>query len=361
MMKNLILFGAGEFGQKTCRYLKKKGDFSLEFVDNDDTKWNNFFEGVKVYPPSHVNETNYDYIVVCVSDLYYAKVRSQLRDELHVDDDVVIHWSYWLREDFLGYYKNLEDSPEIQGIVKRVEKSDRLCAFNYEFTEKYEDFAQCFFDDSVGLYYVIYQDKRLYFNRKYTTKLQIEHYANSLLMEQDAQSPHRYLNASFAFEGGCLLDVGAAEGNFSLEVIERADRIILLECDNLWIEALQKTFEPWKNKVVIINKYLSDKDGEYTITIDTLSKEYDIDFIKMDIEGAEVSAIKGGLNYIRNKKQFKMAVCVYHNLGDEEIIRGILKEEDLVMSTTGGYMVFPDNMDQPPRLVHGVLRIEKNA
>ena len=49
--------------------------------------------------------------------------------------------------------------------------------------------------------------------------------------------------------------------------------------------------------------------------IDNLIKEKNVSLIKMDIEGAEVKAIKGAESCISNNLP-KMAVCLYHNLSD---------------------------------------------
>jgi FkbM family methyltransferase len=51
-----------------------------------------------------------------------------------------------------------------------------------------------------------------------------------------------------------------------------------------------------------------------TVTIDS-SINSKIDFIKLDIEGAEIQAIKGAQRVIHNFKP-KLAVCVYHNQKD---------------------------------------------
>lgn len=49
--------------------------------------------------------------------------------------------------------------------------------------------------------------------------------------------------------------------------------------------------------------------------IDNILKDRKISFIKMDIEGAEVKAIKGAKECIRINSP-KMAICIYHNLSD---------------------------------------------
>jgi hypothetical protein len=55
-----------------------------------------------------------------------------------------------------------------------------------------------------------------------------------------------------------------------------------------------------------------------TQTIDDFCKERNlnkVDFIKMDIEGAELYALKGGENSIRRYKP-KLAIASYHSLDD---------------------------------------------
>ena len=83
-------------------------------------------------------------------------------------------------------------------------------------------------------------------------------------------SPHRYLTESFTIgQNDVLADIGAAEGNFSLAVIEKVKKIYIFEYDQEWIEALRATFAPWSDKVEIINKFVSDKNDEYHIRFDT--------------------------------------------------------------------------------------------
>lgn len=356
-----MLFGSGEFGARVCRYLKNKGITPIAFLDNNESKWGKIVEGVGVISPIDIRKYEYDRVAICVNDTIYEEIYSQLEKELQVEKAKIVHWTYWQRKDFLEYYsrKKVED-PEKKQVIEAIENGDKLRAFNYDFIEKYKDTVSCILDESCGLYYANYNGKKLYLNRKFSSKGAGEKYIESLLIEQDEKSPHRYLDNSFIFEGGVLLDCGAAEGNFSLELVERAEKIILVEADDSWNEALKKTFEPWKEKVVIVNKYIGNKDDDDFVSINTLAKEYDLDFIKMDIEGAEVEALSAATELLESKKNLKLAVCVYHNLEDEEKVREILEPRGYACENTSGYMVFPDNMEQPPRLVHGVLRIKKD-
>ncbi|GHT89349.1 hypothetical protein FACS1894137_18420 [Spirochaetia bacterium] len=116
--------------------------------------------------------------------------------------------------------------------------------------------------------YVLHENKRLYFPREFDDK-KARLYYYQLLTEQDQDSPHRYETSEFHVQDGdCIADIGSAEGIFALKNVERADKIYLFECDEKWIEALEKTFAPWNEKVVIVNKYVCDTTCNEFITLD---------------------------------------------------------------------------------------------
>jgi hypothetical protein len=59
-----------------------------------------------------------------------------------------------------------------------------------------------------------------------------------------------------------------------------------------------------------------------TVTIDGLvesGRVAKVDFIKMDIEGAEVEALKGAEQTLRNFRP-RLAICLYHRPSDFETI-----------------------------------------
>lgn len=89
----------------------------------------------------------------------------------------------------------------------------------------------------------------------------------------------------------------------------------LVECDKEWVEALKCTFEPYKDKVTIIEKWLDESDSENTVSIDTLvlnNKNIDKVIVKMDIEGKETDVIKGMEKLIDSDIDMTCVVCTYH-------------------------------------------------
>ena len=56
-----------------------------------------------------------------------------------------------------------------------------------------------------------------------------------------------------------VADIGCAEANFSLDVIDKVKHIYLLETNNVWSEPLKATFGTYKEKVTIVNKKFYNK------------------------------------------------------------------------------------------------------
>ncbi len=209
-------------------------------------------------------------------------------------------------------------------------------------TLKYEKMhVEVHHDLSNNLPYVIHCNKRLYFPRTFEDNYVVKVY-KSLIIEQDICSAHKYVESNDIFKDKTLLDIGAAEGIIALEAIELAKYVYLFESDKEWIEALTATFSPWKNKVEIIKKYISDKDDEDSgfISLDTFFKNKPIDdlFIKMDIEGAELDALKGALHILKNGKKLDFSICTYHYDDDSEKISAFLKTYGHTYNFTKGYL-----------------------
>lgn len=197
----------------------------------------------------------------------------------------------------------------------------------FDFEEEYDEKRYTVYKDKQrGLHYVLNsQGRRLYFKRGYSSNY-AEYYYRSLAMEQDPRSAHHYLDNLSDVKGKAFIDAGAAEGYTSLEVIEEAEHVYLFETDESWIEALEATFAPWREKVTIVGKFVGDKDGEHEVTLDTFfsDKPRTPLFIKMDIEGAERYALKG------SKRLFEewpvdFAVCLYHK-DDYHVVPPILRD-----------------------------------
>lgn len=151
-----------------------------------------------------------------------------------------------------------------------------------------------------------------------------------------------------------FVDAGGFDGGTTIQFIKKSSNFKEIHI----FEPLQHQFENIfnkfsnNNKIFVYNLGLSDSiknlkfkddgsasritdDGETEIKVCNLDSFSDLQptYIKMDIEGAEISAINGAKNII-NQYHPKLAICVYHRATD---IRRIFK---MVLSIRSDYHVY---------------------
>jgi Methyltransferase FkbM domain len=239
--------------------------------------------------------------------------------------------------------------------------SNPITVFPYDFQNQYDKSSiEVMQDASNGLRYVMHDNKKLYFKRSYS-EAKIKSLYHGLQLDQDPNSPHLYLTQDFNLNSNDVIaDIGAAEGNFSLSNIETVKKVYLFECDVEWIEALEATFNPWKEKVVICNKFVSNSDQNDSISLDTFATKHDdITFLKVDIEGEEARFLDGAKKLLQSEKQFKMAICTYHKQDDEAEFTALLKSYHLDVKPSNRFMIFyHDHNIKAPYLRRGLLRVQ---
>ncbi len=222
-------------------------------------------------------------------------------------------------------------------------KRHRYSPFPFKWTLKYDKLIpEIFFDDSVSFHYVLFEGKKLYFPGNYSRN-QVMWTMRSILKEQDRNSAHLYLTENFRVdEGSIMVDGGVAEGSLSLSLIEKVKKLYLIECEPSWIEALNLTFAPWKEKVEIIGKYLSDKTDEHNITIDSIleADENGKYFIKLDVEGYEKQTLNGMNNFFAKVRDLKMCVCTYHYENDAAELEKMLKDRGMSCEFSESRLLF---------------------
>jgi hypothetical protein len=234
--------------------------------------------------------------------------------------------------------------------------------FPYHFTKDYkQDDIQVFHDDEHGMHYVLQGGKRLYFKKKWSVN-RIKRSFHDLTLEQDEKSPHRYLSNDFNLnENEVLADFGAAEGNFTLAVIDRIKKAYLFEYDPEWIEALRLTFKPWQDKVEIVPKFVSDKNDEKHCSGDVFFKGKSISFLKIDVDGGERGLLRGFEQTIEENSTMKIALCTYHQHDDEHEFTEWLHQKGYKVEPSQGYMIFHyDKKLKAPYIRRALIRATKN-
>lgn len=230
---------------------------------------------------------------------------------------------------------------------------------------------QAGFDYDKELPYVIHNGKMLFFPNNWSIEQSITAYKEFIESENilgggyRVKSPHQYQTETFqVLEGDVVLDVGCAEALFSLDVIDKVKKIYLFESDIVWISALKATFEPYKDKVQIINKLVSEKDTDSSITLATALKQEDSKniFIKMDIEGYEVPVILESEIFLRSDRNIKLVCCTYHRQKDAIDLQNIFTKLNYQTEFSEGYMLFIYHDDlKPPYFRNGLIRAKNRA
>ncbi len=247
--------------------------------------------------------------------------------------------------------KMYADSTYDKKYLKEIEwivRNQRIEVFPYEWIKLYDDFtAEVFYDKELKMRYVMHNGKHLYFPKGYSSKF-IQRYYRSLVIEQDTRSGHYYFsNDDKCIAGSVFVDVGAAEGIISLNVIDKVDRVIMFECNEAWIEALNATFAPWKDKVCIVRKFVGSKNDENIISLDKYFEEEKLQeniVLKLDVEGSEKDVLDGAANIL--EKYVRAAfICTYHNDNDYDVLMKKIEKYPYKIQESEGYMYYGDQAE----------------
>lgn len=357
--ERILLWGACDRARRLLGEIDTEQYTVLAVIDNKKEIQGGFFEGIPIYSETCLEQIEFDKIVMCLGPSGVRAVKEQLRQK-NGDTTKLEELTYFDKRALIEFYQESEDA-EVQKIVQYL-RNHNLRVFNYDFTRAYEKAkVDCEFDEEIGMWYVIEFGRRMYFKRSIDTREKVVDYYLGICMEQDIQSPHRYLvDGYMVTEGMVVIDAGVAEGNFSLAIIDKVKKIYMVECDKEWIEALRYTFRNDMEKIVFVNKFLTEKSSDTSITIDEILEGEHIDYIKLDIEGAEPAALRGAEKTL--EQDVIINACAYHYITEEEEIRQILNSNGFQCETSRGYMCFlfgDKSKESRQRLVRGMVRAKK--
>jgi len=185
-------------------------------------------------------------------------------------------------------------------------------------------------------------------------------------------NPSSYDNPNMNYsDSQWVIDAGSCEGYFSLFAYKKNDSCSIIALEPL-IEmkgALEKTFEKKliEGKFSLVQKALGKEPGDAlfsknnesfcdssikelnplepinsdnnykveVVNLDTLMREYDLKengIVKMDIEGAEMEALYGGFELMKEHKP-KLAIAVYHEYDNA------LKCKDIILKANPEYNI----------------------
>jgi hypothetical protein len=118
-----------------------------------------------------------------------------------------------------------------------------------------------------------------------------------------------------------------------------------------------------ERKVEIVNKFVSDKTSGNCVTLDDVLGGGGVNFIKADIEGAEVNMLRGASKILSTQKNLRLSLCTYHNINDGCELKEILKNAGFSTKFSDGYKMLLCGFDysDPPYLRRGLISSEKAA
>jgi len=299
----------------------------------------------------------YNYEHDCIKNLHSQNQRiANLQEELFLTKREIVKL-------YFDFHK--EDANTYIDELAYLRDASNLDAFPYPQIKRIDN-PITGFDHKLKLPFVVHNNNRLYFPKGWSPETASNAYRNYIERENllgggyTEKAPHQYVTESFHVEqDDIVVDAGCAEALFALDSVKKAKHVYLLEADAIWLKPLQATFAPYKDKVTIIQKFLSGKKSENSVTLDSLFDKFSEEsfFIKMDIEGVEESVIQGSKNFFTSQNKIKLACCTYHKVHHAETISSLLKDMGYKFEFSDGYMLFPwDKNQQPPYFRKGLIR-----
>ena len=265
------------------------------------------------------------------------------------------HLNVIVRSKFMYLFQSFLPKTESNAALAFIGKYG-ITSYPAEYSRKYLNLpVQVHHDQVLKLPFVIHGEHKLYFPAFFSDEKVIRDY-RALKTEQDPESAHRYVRSLDELKDRTLLDVGAAEGIFALDTIHLTQHVVLFEYQDYWQAPLRATFEPWRDKVEIVPKFVGARsDSALWVSLDDFLEPNGSDplFIKMDIEGGERDALAGASRVLGEPRDIQVSVCTYHRPHDPEFIEQLLQKNNFMTEFALGVMYWQK------RVSRGVIRGKK--
>lgn len=278
-----------------------------------------------------------------------------------------------IRYNFLKQYSNrklktniskyLRKSTSLESELKSALsffETNEIQTFPYSFPDKYRTAQLELSKDELGFYSLINQ-KKMYF-KKYWSEESCKAYLKTLFIEQDSDSPHAYCSEIFKPKSDeVLVDVGTAEGFFTLLKLNEVKEVYAFEMDKNWNDVLKISFKNYTDKIKLFAGKLGNSNTNGNFKLDDFKELYQQKlFIKIDVEGSEYEVFEGMKTLLSQNNQIKIAVCTYHKKNDANAFEAYFKSLGFQTEFSKGYMLYRFAKDlSEPYLRKGVLRVWK--
>jgi len=296
--KTIVLFGAGSAGQLSKDILNAHGIYPAYFTDNTPERWHTQVDGTRVIPPASLPEINNVFVIICCWDL--SGITLQLQ-QMHVTEyDGTLYTAFLAMQNRECYRRNIDKILSLADQL--VDERSRQVLWGL--------IKHAFSLDYKILKHICDQDQ-YFFDPRFFIRL-----------------------------GDTVVDGGAFIGDTVADIILRFGRNFqTIHCFEPNVENYNRLVkyvleQGLEDRVIPYSFGLSDKRaslcfegsgagfhmgtelGEHTegvnlISLDELFQVQRIDFVKLDVEGAELLALRGGAEVIKRDHP-RLAICSYH-------------------------------------------------
>lgn len=320
--KCIVLYGAGGNGIRLLGFLEKHGIAVQYFCDDDFNKWDTEVQGISVIPFEKLNAIsangkNKEIINVILTSVFSGPILKKLKkvENVHVFEPFAI-----LTEEFFpkSFYNTTLNATEKNEILKKFEKIIPVL----------QD------DESKKVMSVIRDVISNQENAGNRTFIEIASEEDCYFIPEVCRSlpDHPTIIDCGGFTGDLMVALKKHNIDYDKVYSFEPNPCLFDEmCKNVKNNNLVDRFIPihkgvWDSEGMTCLSFEEDdiaggKIGAAsgtsveTISIDKFCEEHSVDFIKMDIEGAELPALRGGGGCIKRDRPI-LAISLYHSPHD---------------------------------------------
>lgn len=303
--KQVVIFGSGVTGKKLLKSLIKK-EIKVEFFcDNDNSKWGKCVDGLYVLPPEFIkNKIEETVVLIAVSNPYPIAKQLEEMKAVHLFTD----------------------------IDGSIGNSSAPCLFiNSDKIFKVNDM---FIDEESRKVFLNVLKSRMFPNN-------IFELGGSIFLHSVTSGSQYFDKEYFKYENEeVYVDCGSFDGDSIVEFYKNMYELNIekfkaysFEPDKKNYTKVLKTVEKYQLEDVKVYNFGVGNEEANTIDffncrkneihedevkicrLDDTLKDVNVTFIKMDVEGYELEALKGASCLIKSTKP-KLSICVYHNNED---------------------------------------------
>lgn len=313
-----VIFGGGQLGSMWIDLWESYNIKPDYIVDNNKDCWGKTLKGIQCISPDDLLKLNKKTLILLAVRDYRPIYEQLLNMEGLIPEDIIV--ATIDTKAAMANYTISKGKMNINDFCKGILKVVDICEDEYSAKILYQTVKRYLYNkdeliDYSGVEYFIPEIER----SEHEIFVDAGAYDGDTL-ELFLKVYNKTFNKYYAFE----LDE-ANYKNLCNKVAELPDNVrekVIIYNIGLWSEKQEITYDSCKTTTSIgapgSNKGIVDK-------LDNVLREEKVTFIKMDIEGAEMEALKGCVEHICQYKPI-LAICIYHSIYDLVNIPLMLKE-----------------------------------